>query len=359
MIPNPVHFKGLYALRFFAALFIIVYHTTAGFHADMTPPYKSIFQNLVIGVDWFFLISGFLIIYLLLMEKKETGRIDMRKFYLRRVLRIFPLYYLIVAAAYLVYHNTNPDLAFSKYLYFWGNFYSIEINNWPHGFLTPLWSVCIEEHFYLVIPALVLVTPLRYVHWVLIAVVAASMAYRYGQVPTDNWYKIYCHSLSRCDLMAIGGLLACYHVRKPISFSIPVFAPLAILLVVLFGVMSILVYADYTTVVYAVFKKYAFAVPMLAIIVLFVFNTHKSVMVFENKPLQYLGKISYGLYLFHEPMNNLMFNYSPLTKYILDWKPLHFVQVIIPTILLASLSYEFFEKKFLAYKFGAQVIKAV
>ena len=202
-----VHFKGLYALRFLAAFPIIIYHATAGFHASMTPTVKLFFQNLVIGVDLFFLISGFLIIYLLLLEKKDTGSIQMGKFYLRRILRIFPLYFLIVGLAYLVYHPGHPDVNFSKYLYFWGNFYTIELNNWPVGFLTPLWSICIEEHFYLIIPFLVLITPLRLVHWVLIGVIIASMVYRYAQVPTDNWFTIYCHSLSRCDLMAVGGLL--------------------------------------------------------------------------------------------------------------------------------------------------------
>ena len=101
----PLHFKGLNALRFFAALFIIIYHTTGGFHDTMSPTYKLFFQNLVIGVDFFFLISGFLIIYLLLVEKQNTGSIHIGKFYLRRVLRIFPLYFLIVGLAYGVYHQ--------------------------------------------------------------------------------------------------------------------------------------------------------------------------------------------------------------------------------------------------------------
>lgn len=358
MSNNPIHFKGLYALRFLAALLIIVYHTTAGFHAGMTPDYRQFFQNLIIGVDLFFLISGFLIIYLLLQEKKTTGSIHMGKFYLRRVLRIFPLYFLIVGLAYWMFHNTPPEINYSRYLYFWGNFYSIEINNWPGGYLTPLWSVCIEEHFYLVIPLLVLVTPLRRVHWVLLAVVAASMCYRYAQVPTDNWFKIYCHTLSRCDLMAIGGLLAVWHTRKPISFSISAYLPFALLLGLLFWVMAILNYSDYTTVVNAVWKKYAFALPMLLMIVLLVFNRHKSVLLFENKALQYLGKISYGLYMFHVPMNELIFQYSPLSKYIFEWRPLHTLQVLLPTILVAAISYEFFEKRFLALKFKAQVVPA-
>ena len=97
---------------------------------------------------------------------------------------------------------------------------------------------------------------------------------------------------------------------------------------------------------------------MLLLIVLLVFNTHPSAMLFENRILQYLGKISYGLYMFHEPVNALIFNYSPLTKYIFDWRPLHPIQVILATILVSVLSYEFFEKRFLALKRKVQVVPA-
>src|SRR5689334_4706997 len=120
-----IHFDGLNALRFLSAFSVIIYHSTLNFHDTMPGGIRMIFHNLHLGVDMFFIISGFLIVYLLLEEKDQRNTISLYRFYLRRILRIFPLYFLILGIAWIQYHNSHPEIAFGQYALFAGNFWMI------------------------------------------------------------------------------------------------------------------------------------------------------------------------------------------------------------------------------------------
>src|SRR5581483_3255154 len=153
----PLHFKGLNALRFFSALSIIIYHC----YFNVPHPYpvlNRLMHNLVLGVDMFFIISGFLIIYLLLDEKEQYGKISLTKFYTRRVLRIFPLYYLVIIIAFIFYYSQQVN--FTPFLLFYGNLWMAHTGHWTADVLNPLWSLNIEEQFYLVIPLLLFYIPI-------------------------------------------------------------------------------------------------------------------------------------------------------------------------------------------------------
>ena len=112
-----IYFSGLNGLRFFAALAVIITHIELikeqmefpGLHSKN----KIVFELGGLGVVFFFVLSGFLITYLLLKEKEQTGTINVKKFYLRRILRIWPLYFLIVALGFFVLpHFTFMELPF-------------------------------------------------------------------------------------------------------------------------------------------------------------------------------------------------------------------------------------------------------
>src|SRR5918998_5183317 len=102
---TKVYFPGLNGLRFFAAMLVVFGHVELlkEYHG-----YSNIHSNLAVyelgrmGVTFFFVLSGFLISYLLFAEQKSAGTISIRKFYIRRVLRIWPLYFLIVILAFFV-----------------------------------------------------------------------------------------------------------------------------------------------------------------------------------------------------------------------------------------------------------------
>ncbi|MCY7410118.1 MAG: acyltransferase [Chitinophagales bacterium] len=107
---GSVHFEGLNLLRFVAAMMILVFYAVEETVPDS--PLKMFVHNFPIGVDFFFIISGFLITYLLLQEKSSYQKINIGAFYLRRILRIFPLYYLIIFCNFLVF-NSNAFLHFN------------------------------------------------------------------------------------------------------------------------------------------------------------------------------------------------------------------------------------------------------
>jgi peptidoglycan/LPS O-acetylase OafA/YrhL len=354
---KPVHFSGLNTLRFVAAFAIIIYHSTLSFQDSLPASVELFLHNLPIGVDLFFIISGFLIVFLLLTEKANTETVSLAKFYARRVLRIFPLYFLIVGIAYLQYHRSNPEIDFSKFCYFWGNFWMIDTNKWTVSILNPLWSLCIEEHFYLIIPVLIFIIPIKKIKYLFWAVIAISILFRaYAASAVEySWMTLYLHTLSRCDLLALGGLLAHYYHTTGTRYNIkPKYLFGAVIYLAL--LMCMIDFNDFTTLSFALFKKYLFVLPLLIIFVGLVLNKNQStslLLLRQNKTINYLGKISYGLYMFHSPAINLLTGLEQINNSIL-LKPL---AVTLLTIVLSAVSYELFEKQLLKLKTRFTVVK--
>lgn len=167
--PVPRYFPSLDGLRFAACAGVILQHSFGDpvIAADVTHPLHNFVVDLgSTGVDVFFSLSGFLITKLLLDEKSERGRVDLMAFYVRRTLRIWPVYYvaLLVAfggAALLGNRFLRPfggqvtpeffDVALPAHLAFVGNY--IGDDRLPTSIAT-LWSICVEEQFYLLFPIL-------------------------------------------------------------------------------------------------------------------------------------------------------------------------------------------------------------
>ncbi|WP_339661482.1 acyltransferase [Croceibacter atlanticus] len=167
---KKVYFPNLNGLRFIAALLVIIHHIEQ---------FKKIFglENIYdqvpfvqiigkLGVVLFFVLSGFLITYLLLIEEEVTSKIDVKKFYLRRLLRIWPLYYLIVVISFFVLPYisflevapytkqlfTSYNIKLLLFLFFLPNLALVLFSLVP--FASQSWSVGVEEQFYLLWPLL-------------------------------------------------------------------------------------------------------------------------------------------------------------------------------------------------------------
>ena len=161
-----VYFPGLHGLRFFAAMMVVFSHVELmkDYHGypNLYSSNLAIYESGRMGVTLFFVLSGFLISYLLLTERKVTGSISVKKFYGRRILRIWPLYYLLVFLTFIVLPRIT-FFAVPKYSalmpeYFW---YTLLLYVFllpqvalsifePVPFAEPLWSIGVEEQFYLV-----------------------------------------------------------------------------------------------------------------------------------------------------------------------------------------------------------------
>ena len=228
--PAPVpYFQALDIVRFTAALLILITHSydhwtdvpqvaaaTTGW--DGQPEWwaaklKLLVGSFNIGVDIFFLMSGFLITYLLLLEQRRNGRIDIKSFYVRRVLRIWPLYYFCVAMAPLLTHFANePAANMPMHLLFVGNF-DLMRHGWGSTAVNHLWSICIEEHFYLLWPLLVAFVPRPRLTTAFGAVILVSFLTRlyYFYFVPDSYMALYLNTLCRWDALAVGSLLAYGH----------------------------------------------------------------------------------------------------------------------------------------------------
>jgi peptidoglycan/LPS O-acetylase OafA/YrhL len=342
--PTSTYFSGMNTLRFVAALSILLYHLKPSEHTFHNLYLQNFWHNLSFAVDFFFVISGFLITFLLLHEKESKQTISFAGFYIRRAARIFPLYYIIVFAAYLQYHNSDPQTAFGAYSCFMGNFSLIHDQAWPVCLLIPLWSLSIEQHFYLIIPALIYFLPLKRLNIVLIGLILASIAFRIYLFSTDSsaWFALYAHTFSRGDVLLIGCLLGAAHFHRP--FIVPysgriLLFSLSILLVnmCLFDIWA------YNSILAAGFQKYLLVLPFLGVFIAFLFgkNTYFTAW-HSNKTLDYLGKISYGLYMYHFAVANLCLGLTRLIPTTYLWFTLLFLSVA--TAFVAALSYEFLEK---------------
>jgi peptidoglycan/LPS O-acetylase OafA/YrhL len=213
-------------LRFYAFLGVFVCHTLpfdAGFYHRFHLPvpwlWGAIAKSGAAGVDLFFALSAFLITSLLLREQQETGGILLRDFYIRRILRIWPLYFLMIGLAAVMAHTVPgqhlPWYYVAGYLLFAGNWVHAIFGR-PESVCSPLWTVSIEEQFYLMWPLLMKILQRRGM------IVAATATFVLATVSRLSFMLagwsggfIYYGSICRCDSLALGILIALFVDRLP------------------------------------------------------------------------------------------------------------------------------------------------
>jgi peptidoglycan/LPS O-acetylase OafA/YrhL len=224
--PRRFYQPELDGLRFYAFLGVFVYHTLPqqpAFYRSLHLPLPSLWAAVprsgASGVDLFFALSAFLITALLLRERQQTGGISLRLFYVRRSLRIWPLYFLVLAVGVVLAHTVPgqslPWYYVVGYLLFVGNWINVAFGH-PLSVCGPLWTVSIEEQFYLVWPLLMKILQRR---GMIIAAVVAFLLATLSQIGVvlaglSPGY-IYYGSASRSGSLALGVLLALFADRLP------------------------------------------------------------------------------------------------------------------------------------------------
>lgn len=361
-----IYFKNLDVVRFAAAISVVFAH---GFEAwntyfiefryKMAPSEyfgswyeyaQRFFGNLGIGVEVFFFISGFLITYILLVEKERFGRISFWRFFVRRALRIWPLYFLLLALGPVFtdwMHYGNPD--YLSLALFYSNFEVIASGAWEFPF-AHFWSIGLEEQFYVFWPPIMALVKRVSLPFIMIGLIAVSIASRiyFFESDADTYRNLYLHLLSRMDTLLIGGLIAFYYHRKPFKFALPVGVNTLLLLGLLTS-FCFFHYNDWGTLGAAIFKKYLYLLVFGAIIFDYLFNPRYSSTHRIKSWIQYLGKISYGIYLFHNIVVIIVIKEILLNNHI--YAPWAFVLVYLSVVILISIiSFEFYEKWFLRFK---------
>jgi peptidoglycan/LPS O-acetylase OafA/YrhL len=210
---------ALDGIRGVAVLMILVFHFWQSmYHLPAAAPLQSHLRFLAggqTGVDLFFVLSGFLITGILLNAKGTPH--FLRNFYVRRAVRILPLYYLVVCGYFAAgWINSGFYETFNKEWWYFPYLQNVGMTFWPHQVGEPghFWSLGVEEHFYLFWPCLVLLCDERRLPKVLLAIIAAAMGFRLLLIPFVGADNIFWFSPCRLDALALGALLAVV-VRRP------------------------------------------------------------------------------------------------------------------------------------------------
>ncbi|WP_017259636.1 acyltransferase family protein [Pedobacter arcticus] len=340
------HILALDGLRGIAILLVLLFHT---FH----------FMLGWCGVDLFFVLSGFLITGILIETKNHP--FYFQNFWIKRVLRIFPLYYFVLAIIIIpkVFFrvNTVTHTSWTYWFYLQNWEYTIK-GVFPDGkdTMNHFWSLAIEEQFYFFFPFVVKYIKDSRTPWVLLAFIIIAIGFRFYYFSDGN-IGYYVGTFSRMDSLAIGAIIA-YFIRynrfllekwtltffyisltyivavliftKSLHFSNPYFASLGLtFFALLFGSVLILSISE---------LKSKFLVRVLTL-----------------KALLFIGKISYGLYVFHWVL--YVFIKPPLEAIIYSNLPYSIFSKVITSLIigmmslvLAYFSFHYFEKRFLNLK---------
>jgi peptidoglycan/LPS O-acetylase OafA/YrhL len=347
---KPGYRPELDALRGISILLVYLHHL-----------YYPLIPGGFFGVDVFFVLSGFLITSLLVEEWDRKGSISLKDFYIRRALRLMPaLLFLILIIGGFALIFLDKKQAAETYQGIWLTL--SYASNWFYalGYYTsgnPLgvtWSLAIEEQFYLTWP-LWLVLSLRFKlgrRWILyillLAIVLIPLHRKNLVMEGANIFRVYYASDTRADALLIGclaGLLVSWRLL-PHHKMFGVFAKfLAAVGAIYFGYrvgtqfwndVRLYLYGGYTLVALSV-------APLL--IVLVAWPPRWVLLILKFTPLVWIGRISYGLYLWHWPLRQFVYQ-----KTSPPGSATQLATVLVLSLLLATLSYHVVEKPFLRLK---------
>ena len=369
-----IYFPGLNALRFFAASLVVIHHAeTIRLKFDMPNlKYLSIFNNGMLAVSFFFVLSGFLITFLLMSEIERTETVSIRHFYVRRVLRIWPLYYLLVIIGLFIiptflgiigYDYKMPyDTATAGVLFLF--FLSFVVNTmFGSHLLEPLWSIGVEEFFYLIWAPLAKFSKHKILNALIFVFILKTLLNIFFTQNTEGAYFNFTKEIVtslKFELMAIGGIGAWFVARKRAVverhwlFSLPAqIILLTVILLRLFFHNSLINNELYkiffnTSIITGIVEGLLFLWLILNVSV-----NPKTITKLQNRWLDFLGEISYGIYMYQ--MLVIFASVLMLKKILLANTPsvstlIFYAFISVAIISISWLSKRFFEDWFLKLK---------
>lgn len=345
-------------LRGIAIILVVLYHCFDS---------VALFRFGWMGVDLFFVLSGYLITDLLLHSRENKHYI--RNFYVRRALRIFPLYYVTIFLFFklgsVTFSQQEAGSTFGYYahhsLWFW-----TFTQNWlmafegppPTPYLSHFWSLAIEEQFYLFWPLLIyFIRNLQLLKKIILGLVVAAIVIRVNiWLNGEHLEAYYCNTLTRMDSLLMGCLLA-VHLKQGRTVSMK-FIHLAFISFSAVVVSSLFLYGNVNqkNLLFASVGYTGTACFFTALLYLLVKNESLLLPLTKKlQPIRYIGKISFGIYVYHLPIY-LLLNYF-IFKYLANNENLFYTQStfisslsIILTVLASSLSFYLLEKPILNLK---------
>jgi peptidoglycan/LPS O-acetylase OafA/YrhL len=359
-------FKNLNGLRFIGALSVFIFHTFT-LHREMwgdffqNSTFKAMYQLASrghFGVGLFFVLSGFLITTLMLRELNGSSTINIKNFVVRRILRIWPVYFVLVIFGFFIF----PQLPYGKETMHSLGYFSVFLSNLDEiwvgmndslTFLTVTWSVSVEEQFYLFLFLILSILPFlrrkKYLLIYFISIIAINIIFRALNYSDER--VIYFHSFSVMSDLAIGGLLA-FLVSIKKQLWITKLTRTQTIGIYTIGLLMIIfsrqIFQGYLVSVERIFQSIFFAYVLLDQMF-----SEKSWFKADKLPgFKFSGNLTYAFYMFHCVSLYywaIYFKNQEWTNSVL-WFAFYFLLNFTTTYGISLLSYYFLEKPFLSMK---------
>ncbi len=357
--PQKYYYPQLNALRGIGVISVFLYHSYkpqfgTGFFMEFA---SFCYENIYLSMDMFFALSAFIITHLANIEIEKNGNFSFKNFMVRRVLRIWPIYFIILFLSYVViknlanYYGIPINLPPSSwYILFVSNFY-LEGHVF---FLRQLWTISVEEQFY-IIWGICLLFFNKKLKFIIITFSLIGIIFSfYGAYGSNNFYY---HSLTYLFDMMCGAYFAYLIQNKSIFIKyISTCSQLKSSLLYLFLPLFFLSYyflnqrlSGVSNNILDLIMRLIFIIHHCMIFVDQMFNKNSIFNLSRRKFLIYVGKIAYGVYCFHGLV--LTIGFLCISKFDININPLISALIMFGvTLLVGSVSYKYVEKPILNLK---------
>ena len=363
---KPLFFPNLNGLRFVGALAVMLFHCFT-LHRDIWGDFYDakwfkaiglVLNKGHLGVALFFVLSGFLITYLLLSENTRNGRINLGHYFMRRILRVWPLYFVVVLFGFFIFPHTPYGVEtvheLWRYLVFASNIDEIILGLKDNiNFLTATWTISVEEQFYLSWGILIALFRFRNKNmflWFFLAVITGTIVFRLFHLNDER--TLYFHTFSVVSDLAFGGLVAWMVYYKKISNFFEKLPRWSILTAYLIGVALLLTEGKLLPGKSAAFARLIPEIVFAFIILEQVYATRSFYKIDRIPGFFEAGKLTFCFYLFHCIYLWYwahFFEQHHLTTNI-GYYVLYVGLVFISTYATAWLSFRYFEQRLLSLK---------
>lgn len=336
-------------MRCISILYVIWHHTNAGIHFEL-----PMFHRGFLGVDMFFMISGFLITTLLLREKERNKKISLKDFFIRRFLRIFPIYYALLAAVAFAVTFIRTESSMREPFFSDLPYYATFTSNWHEGstFLDISWSLASEEQFYLFWPTVEALFSAASL-WILGLLIILNQFVNFGGLSLlldENSYNTFSALpivQSTFTPICLGVLMAhAFNTPKGFHFCYQFLGKRYSPLVALMGFFIVINLPGESISGLNRLLVQIFLTILMGSVVIREDNVFRRILSFPL--IARIGVVSYGIYLFH--LIFLYFSQRILSKLSISGSVPVFFLTLFLTYLFCELSYRYFETPFLKLK---------
>jgi len=364
---KTIYFENLDGLRFICFLLVFFFHS---FHTEYNFIKSNyiyefitdfIFENGNLGVNIFFVLSGFLITFLLILEKRNSGHINIKKFWIRRIFRIWPLFFFCIFFGFIVFpevksffgESPNETANLIYYLSFINNFDIIKNGLPDSSVLGVLWSIAIEEQFYLIWPIILSFFSIKR-YWIpFLIIIVINIIFRSFN---HDYINLEFHTISCIGDMTVGAIGAWLVSNfSRFKFFITNLSKTKIYFLYIMFFVFYLFRKEISSISLIILIIERLLIACLIILIILEQNYSKnSFYKFSSfKTISNLGKITYGLYCLHfigiliviTITDKLNINNNLWEVLILET-----CLALIISIFISKISYNYFEKPFLKIK---------